>query len=153
MTATPLFVGTVPDNPTREATVNFTDGSLTASRGLIAAIFKDATFVSSCAAVEIERTRKQYTRTEYIGATPRVVQQSSWTQTKYPSQTKSVAKGGEAIQVKVNGEYWTARLSGTHQAFMEFLCDGPDSPTRPISLRSERGTSYGPIAPTTTTGD
>ena len=153
MTATPLFVGEVPENPTREATVNFNGGSLTASRGLIAAIFKDASFVSSCASIQIERTRKQYTRTDYIGATPRVVQQSTWTQTKYPSQTKSIAKGGEAIQMKVNGEYWTARLSGTHESFMTFLCIGRDSLTGPIAWRSERGTSYGPIAPTDDSAD
>lgn len=148
MTATPTFlVGDVVE-PTRLATINYTDGSLTASRGLIASMFSSANFLSSCISEAIERSRKSYTRTSFIGDTPTVVPQSSWTEVKYPSQTKSIAAGGEAIMIKVDGEWWTARLSGTHSAFMDFLCSSREDMRGTIAWRSERGTIYGPIAST-----
>ena len=132
--------------PEREATLNFAGGSLTAARGTIAAAFKNAAFISTCAFIEVERTRKQYMRTDEIGADPRSVDASSWTAKVYPSQTKSIAAGGEPIQLKIQGEWWTARLSGTHTAFMEFLCDSADSLYDYVAFRSARGTLYGPVA-------
>ena len=146
MTATPFLVRPTPPMPEREATLNFPGGSLTAARGTIAAAFKNAAFVSTCAFVEVERTRKQYMRTDEIGADPRSVEASSWTAKVYPSQTKSIAAGGEPIQLKIQGEWWTARLSGTHTAFMEFLCDSADSLYDYVAFRSARGTLYGPVA-------
>ena len=147
MTATPQFLTGDVAEPTKLATLNYQGGSLTASRGLMAAIFESANFLSSCAFVETERTRKSYTRTEFIGDTPRVVAQTQYTEKKYPSQTKSQAAGGEAIFIRVDGEWWTARLSGSHSEFMTFLCDSRDDLTGPIAWRSERGTTYGPLAP------
>lgn len=133
--------------PTREATLNFEGGSLTTTRGVVAAMFNDASFISTCAFVEVERSRKSYTRTDYIGAENQIVGASSWTQKKYPSQTKSIAAGGEPIQLKIKGEWWGARLSGNHESFMQFLCDGKDDLSDAIAWRSARGTLYGPIVP------
>ena len=149
MTATPVFLQPVPEQPTREATLNYEGGSMTTTRGVLAQMFTDASFLSSCAAVPKERLRKSYTRTDYVGATSQVVAQSEWTELKYPSQTKSLAKGGEPIQVRINGEWWGARLSGGHSSFMTFLCNSRDSLVGPIAWRSARGTVYGPIAPIT----
>ena len=148
MTATPLLVREQPPMPEREATLNYEGGSFTASRGLVSYIFKSAAFVSTCAFVEVERKRNSYTRTEYIGADVKVVPQTTWTQHRYPSQTKSIAAGGEPIQIKVAGEWWTARLSGNHESFMKFLCDSKEDMYGPIAWRSARGTLYGPISPT-----
>ena len=105
MTATPLFVPTAPPQAERSATLNYPGGSITTTRGTIAAIFQNAAFISTCAFVEVERSRKQYKRTDEIGADPRSVDASSWTAKVYPSQTKSVAAGGEPIQIKVKGEW------------------------------------------------
>ena len=149
MTATPTFLQPVPEQPTREATLNYQGGSMTTTRGVLAQMFKDAAFLSSCVAESVPRSRKSYTRTDYVGATVQVVPESNWTELKYPSQTKSTAKGGEPIQVRLNGEWWSARLSGGHSAFMTYLCTARDSLVGPIAWRSARGTVYGPIAPST----
>ena len=149
MTATPRFLTGEVVEPTKLSTLNFQGGSLTASRGLLAAIFESANFLSTCAFVETERSIKSYTRTAYVGDTPRVVPQTTYTEKKYPSQTKSQAAGGEAIMIRVDGEWWTARLSGSHSDFMTFLCDSRDDLSGPIAWRSERGTMYGPLAPST----
>ena len=146
MTATPMLIKEAPPAPERNATLNFQGGSLTAPRGTIAAMFRDTAFVSTCAYVEVQRSRKQYMRTSEIGAQPRSVEAKEWTAKVYPSQTKSIAAGGEPIQLKIDGEWWTARLSGTHTAFMEFLCDSATSLYDHVAWRSARGTLYGPVA-------
>ena len=150
MTATPYFDTGEVLEPTRISTLNYVGGSLTGSRGLMASIFASANFLSTCTSLAIERSRKSYTRTSFIGDSPTVVNQSNWTEIKYPSQTKSLAAGGEAIMIKVDGEWWTARLSGTHSAFMDFLCSSREDLRGTISWRSERGTVYGPIGSTAT---
>jgi len=146
MTATPTFVPTIPDSPEVNATLNYPAGSLTCTRGTLAAIFQDAAFLSSCKVESNLRQRKEYKRTDYIGATPKTVAQSNWEEIRFPSQTKSQAAGGEPIQLKVNGEWWTARLSGSHYAFHTFLCGARSSLYGPVSWRSARGTLYGPVS-------
>ena len=153
MTATPLFVPTTPPQAERNATLNYPAGSITMARGNFAALFADAAFLSSCAVVSTQRSRKSYVRTDYIGAPVRSVDASDWEEIKYPSQTKSIAAGGEAIQIKIQGEWWTARLSGTHYAFMTFLCGAKESLIGTVSWRSERGTLYGPVANPSYPGD
>ena len=155
MTATPRFAIPVPPMAERNATLNYAGGSLTMSRGNFAAMFFDAAFLSSCSFVTTERSRNQYMHTKEIGGEPRLVESSTWTEIsaelrpelcRYPSQTKSIAAGGEPIQIKIEGEWWTARLSGTHYSFMEFLCDSQDSLRGTVSWRSARGTLYGPVS-------
>ena len=145
--ADPRFLdGPVP-YAERNATINYTGGSLTASRGVLAAMFTGNVALATCSPETTERSRKTFVRTEYIGADVRTVNGSTWTETKYPNQTKSIAAGGEPIRLRINGEYWTARLSGTHSALMAFLCSqnvagGLDGV---VSFMSERGTTYGPV--------
>lgn len=146
MTATPTFVPTIPDSPEVNATLNYPAGSLTCTRGTLAAMFQDAAFLSSCMVESNQRQRKEYKRTDYIGATPKTVAASNWEEIRYPSQTKSQAAGGKPIQLKVNGEWWTARLSGSHYAFHTFLCGARNSLYGPVSWRSARGTLYGPVS-------
>ena len=152
MTATPTCVPTVPDSPEVNATLNYPAGALTCTRGTLAAMFQDAAFLSSCMVESNQRQRKEYKRTDYIGAPAKTVAASSWEEIRYPSQTKSQSAGGEPIQLKVNGEWWTARLSGSHYAFQTFLCGARNSLYGPVSWRSARGTLYGPVSNETVTG-
>ena len=140
------FVESIP-MPEREATINYTGGSISASRGVLAAMFKPGQYDSGCESVLKDRSRKTYTRTDYIGAPSRVVQPSTWQEVKYNSATKSIAKGGEPIQIKIEGEWWTARLSGSHSNFMTYLCGENQAGNLGgvIAWRSERGTTYGPV--------
>lgn len=145
--AEPRFVDGPLAYGERNATINYPGGSLTSSRGVLAAMFTTNVALSTCGYEERERSRVGHTRTEFIGAPTRSVAQTQWTEKKYPSQTKSLAAGGEAIKLNINGENWTARLSGTHSALMEFLClqntnGGLDGV---VSFQSERGTTYGPV--------
>ena len=129
------------------ATVNFNGGSITATRGLFAAMFEAGKFDNGCESVLKQRSRATYTRSDYIGAPSKVVEASQWQEVKFNSSTKSLAAGGEAIQIRIQGEWWGARLSGTHSAFMTWLCGENTAGNLDgvIAWRSERGTTYGPV--------
>ena len=141
------LVKQAPPMAERLATVNFTGGSITAPRGTFAAMFEAGKFDNGCESVLKERSRASYTRSDYIGATSKIVEASQWQEVKYNSSTKSLAAGGEAIQIRIQGEWWGARLSGTHSAFMTWLCGENTAGNLDgvIAWRSERGTTYGPV--------
>ena len=146
MTATPAFLVDEVKNLELMGTLNYPGGSLTATRGVFAAMFEDTAFLSACQFEEIARRRNSYVRTEYIGADVRGVDESNWTQKKYASQAKGTAAGGEPIKLRLEGEWWSARLSGKHSALMDFLCSSSASLRDTVAWKSERGTFYGPIA-------
>ena len=45
----------------------------------------------------------------------------------YGSGDSSRASGGEPIKFLIDGSWWTARLTGTHQDFMNYLCVNSES--------------------------
>ena len=141
-----------PAMPQREGTINFPGGALSAPRGTLAALFNENAVVSACQSVVEERSRKQYQRTAYVGATPRNVDPSSWEQVKYPYTTKSIAKGGQPIQLRIQGENWTARLSGNLSNLADFFCAEGDKGNLngSIAFFSERGSFFGPYSNTGT---
>jgi len=142
-----MFVISVPE-PQRDGTLNFPGGSLTMSRQSLANIFKEGAAVSACGSEVIARSRKQYQRTAYIGANPRNVDQSDWEFVKYPYTTKSIAKGGQSIKIRIQGEDWTARLSGNLANLADFFCAQGDKNnlSGSVSFFSERGSFYGPYS-------
>ena len=152
--AEPRFVENVP-MPEKLATINYTGGALTAPRGTLASMFKPGQYDSGCESVLKERSRASYTRSDYIGAQAKVVAASQWQEVKYNSSTKSLAAGGEAIQIRINGEWWGARLSGNHSNLMTFLCgeNTAGNLSGVIAWRSERGTTYGPVGQFTSSGN
>jgi len=149
----PRFVE-APAMPERDGTITYPGGAITAARGTLAAIFKTNALVSACGPENIDRVRKQYQRTEYVGATPRNVESTSWTEVKYPYLTKSIAKGGQAIKLRVQGENWTARLSGNLSSLADFFCSQADQGNinGSVAFISERGTFYGPYSDDTEQG-
>ena len=137
----------VPEEAQRLATVNYIGGSLTAKRGVLAQMFKTGNSLSTCESTLQDISVKTYTRTQFIGADVRSVAAFDYQNVRYPSQTKSQAAGGEAIMIRIAGDWWTARLSGSHSNLMTFLCgqNEADNLEGPFSWKSERGTYYGPI--------
>ena len=133
--------------PEREGTISFIAGSITATRGVLASMFKKGKFDNGCETFLSERKRISYPRTQFIGDTPRIVDGSNWQEIRFPSKKKGLAAGGEPIKLRIDGEYWTARLSGTHYAFMTWLCGENEKGNLAtvITWQSARGTTYGPV--------
>lgn len=133
------------DNLSKKLTVNFTGGSLTATRGLLEGMFGtnfaglDAEPVVSTVSVT------GYTRNRVIGGPSTSVGATTYTRTKYPTSQAGGAAGGEPIMINFAGDFWTARLSGSHQDFAAFLVANGGPLTESIFWKSEKGTSYGPF--------
>ena len=144
------FLVTPPEMAERLATVNYVGGSITATRGVFQQMFGSAAGLGVCDAVIQERKTRTHVRTDFVGAPVKTVAEANWTYKKFPSQAKSQAAGGEAIKVRIVGEWWGARLTGSHSSFMEFLCDQAANANivGTIAWKSERGTFYGPVSST-----
>ena len=143
----------VPAEASRQATVNYVGGSISAKRGVLAQMFNDANTLSACQSVLQDRSVKGYQRTEEIGATPKSVEGFDYQHVRYPYQVKGLASGGEPIQVRIQGEWWAARLTGSHSNFDTFLCSqgNQNNIAGTISWRSARGSQHGPFTNQTET--
>ena len=112
----------------RNFTVSFPGGSLTASRDVISSIFKSDALPSTCEPPETTVTRKEYSRTSYPGGPiGQLIKTEPYVLKNYSTGRSSRAAAGEAIKFLINGSFWTARLTGSHQNFMDYLCDNLSS--------------------------
>lgn len=135
----------MPDNLAKKLTVNFPGGSLTATRGLLQVMF-GANLGGLTSEGETQTISvKGYTKKRVIGGPSTNVAANTYTVTKYPTTSSGSAAGGEAIMIDLEGRKWTARLSGSHQAFAQFLLDNSGPLTQTIFWASEKGTKYGPF--------
>ena len=92
---------TLPSMPSRDATLRYPGGKLTATRALLVAILKDFDEATDTFTVQ-HRTRKAHTRTRVIGGESTNVAASEWTHKKFPTTAKQVAKAGKPIKVQFN---------------------------------------------------
>jgi hypothetical protein len=145
----------VPDKENAKVfTVNFTGGgALTATKGLLDAIFgAGALTTGSCSAPTETVSVKNHSRTRRIGGPSTPVAGYTYSLKTYPTTPKNARSGGEAISLNVNGEWWTARLSGSHQNFMAWLCANTNTlAVDALYWKSQHGTNYGPVGPGLTT--
>jgi hypothetical protein len=151
-TPSPLFAN--PDvDKARVYTVNFNGGgALTATKGLLDAIFAAGKLTTGvCNAPTETVSVKSHTRTRIIGGTSTPVSGYNYSLKTYPTP-KNARSGGEEIKLRVNGEWWTARLSGSHQNFMAWLCANTSAlAVDELYWKSQHGTNYGPVGPAVTT--
>lgn len=124
--------------------MNFPGGTLTATRGLLEAVW-GPTLTSDAAVATASVSVSGHTRQKLIGGPTKTISANTYTRTKYPVGSASGAAGGEAIMLNVGGKWWTARLSGSHQAFCNFLRGSSFYQSAPLLWKSQRGTSYGPF--------
>lgn len=134
----------------RVYTVNFTGGgALTATKGLLDSIFGAGLMTTgSCNAPTSTVSVKSHTRTRVIGGASTPVSGYSYSLKGYPTTPKNARSGGEEIKIRVGGEWWTARLSGSHQQFMDWLCANTSAlAVSELYWKSQHGTNYGPVGP------
>ena len=111
----------------RQYTISFPGGSIKATKDVLASMFERENLPDTCNPEQIEVSRKQSTWTAYPGAPSRLVDATTYIKKNYSNGGTSKAAGGEPIKVLINNDWWTARLTGSHQAFMDFLCDNRSS--------------------------
>lgn len=117
----------VPNEPAadlyRNYTLSFPGGSIKATKDVLASMFEADNLPDTCSPEEVEVSRKQYNWTPYPGAGVRIVEATTYIKKNYSNGGTSKAAGGEPIKVLINNDWWTARLTGSHQAFMDYLCE------------------------------
>ena len=111
----------------RNYTISFPGGSLTATKDVLASIFEDDALPNTCSPETKAVSRKESNWTAYPGAEPRRVAATTYTLKNYSNGGNSKAAAGEPIKFLINGSFWTARLQGSHQDFMDFLCENKAS--------------------------
>ena len=127
----------------REFTVSFKDGSIKATKDVLLSMFALPEALDTCSPEEIPVRVPQHTRTAYPGAPSRIVQEYNYQKKNYSNGGTSRAAGGEPIGILINGTYWTARLTGSHQAFMDFLCENRGSLSPGFTYwKSQKGKPY-----------
>lgn len=133
------------DNLAKKLTVNFPGGSLTATRGLLETMFGENFAGLTTEPITSTVSVSGHTRRRVIGGPTTSVAANTYTRNKYPSGGSGGAAGGEAIMINLDGDYWSARLSGSHQDFSAFLASNSGPLTQSIFWKSEKGTPYGPF--------
>ena len=112
----------------RNYTISFPGGSLTATKDVLASMFEADNLPNTCDPETKEVSRRESIWTPYPGATEfKRVQAYTYTLKNYSNGGNSRAAAGEPIKILINNDYWTARLVGSHQAFMDYLCDNKSS--------------------------
>lgn len=133
------------DSKARKIALNFPGGSLTATQGLLEAIFgPDLTGAGDSVAASTISV-SGHSRVRVIGGPSKTIGAFNYSRQKYPTAVNSGAAGGEPIALLVDGKYWTARLSGSHQEFAAFLSGASFFLSGALFWRSEKGTQYGPF--------
>lgn len=127
----------------RQFTVSFPGGSITATKDVLLSMFALPEALDTCSPDETSVRVPTHQRTAYPGAPARTVQEYNYVKKNYSNGGTSRAAGGEAIGVLINGTYWTARLTGSHQSFMDYLCDNRSALSPGFSYwKSQKGKPY-----------
>ena len=136
----------------REFTVSFPGGSIKATKDVLLSMFALPEALDTCSPSETPVRVPSHPRTAYPGAPERIVQEYNYTKKNYSNGGTSRAAGGEAIGILINGTYWTGRLTGSHQAFMDFLCENRSALSPGFTYwKSQKGKPY--AISSSTTGD
>jgi hypothetical protein len=127
------------------SSINFPGGSITAPQGTLQAIFGTETPTLQFNETKTVQ-RDQHPRVRVIGGPTTQVRATSYVTSAVPYRNSNSVGGGEPVKFLVNGEWWTVRLSGTHQDLNNFLTNAEWANGENAYWRSERNTEYGPFA-------
>ena len=127
----------------RDFTISFPGGSIKATKDVLLSMFADPSALDTCSPDQTDVVRRSHVRTAYPGGPSVNVAAASYVKKNYSNGGTSRAAGGEPIAVLINGDYWTARLTGSHQAFMDYLCSNREALAEGFSYwKSQAGKPY-----------
>jgi len=127
----------------RDFTISFPGGSIKATKDVLLSMFADPSSLDTCAPSETDISRAGHSRSLWPGGPTTQVAATQYTKKNYSNGGTSRAAGGEPIAVLINGTYWTARLTGSHQSFMDYLCANRASLAEGFSYwKSQAGKPY-----------
>jgi hypothetical protein len=128
----------------RNYTISFPGGSLTASKDVLTSMFEKDNLPDTCSPETKEVSRKGSTWTRYPGdLDQKIVSPTTYTLKNYSNGGNSRAAAGEPIKILINNDFWSARLQGSHQDFMDYLCENRSSLVDGFTYwQSQKGSPY-----------
>jgi len=128
----------------RNYTISFPGGSLTATKDVLTSMFEKDNLPDTCSPEVLEVSRKGSTWTRFRDdPNLRVVSPTTYTLKNYSNGGNSRAAAGEPIKILINNDFWTARLVGSHQDFMDYLCANRSSLIDGFTYwQSQKGSPY-----------
>jgi hypothetical protein len=107
-------------------------------------MFEKDNLPDTCSPEVKEVSRKGSTWTRYPGdLDQRIVAPTTYTLKNYSNGGNSKAAAGEPIKILINNDFWTARLQGSHQDFMDYLCANKSSLVDGFTYwQSQKGSPY-----------
>lgn len=133
------------DLKAKKVALNFPGGSLTATKGLLEAMFGPNLTGAGANVTVGTVTVSGHSRTRVIGGPSIAVGGYSYTDKKYPTTVGGGAAGGKVVMLLVDGKYWTARLNGSYQNLADFITGTSFFFDGAFFFKTERGTTYGPF--------
>jgi hypothetical protein len=129
------------DPKARRFSLTWADGYLTASVGLLEALY-GPDFSNKVGAGQSKTISvKGHTRQRRIGGPTTTVGTYDYNMIEYPRRVSGGAAGGQPIRIEAGGSWWTARLGGSVQDFKAFLA-GTGKPTKTFQFMTEKGGLY-----------
>jgi hypothetical protein len=132
------------DPNARRISIGFPGGSLSAKVGLMKAIFGESLVEQSMQGTE-KVSVKAHSRVRVIGGAATQVGATNYDRKKFPKGQRGGAAGGEPIAFFYKGDWWSFRLTGSHQDLNSWLATRPGVGVEPRVWRSEKDTPYGPF--------
>ncbi len=133
-----------------ELTLAYPGGTITATRGNLEQTFLILGAASGYGDAPTETiSRTGHQRVNTIGGAATSVKATSYSVTKYPTGTSNQAAAGQAVRVLTGVGSYTARVTGSLQALVAYLVSIENTIFDYVSVVSRRGTTYGPIGPST----
>lgn len=129
------------DPDARKFSVSWDGGYLTATVGLMKALYGDDWEQKVGAGAAQTISVKAHTRQRVIGGPSKSVAGHTYSIIKYPRKVRGGAAGGQPIRILIGGSFWTARLGGSVQDFKAFL-SGTGSPAAAFTFVTEKGGEY-----------
>lgn len=132
------------DPKARKLTIPYPGGSVTATRGLLEAMFGEA-LVNVAAGTPKTVSRRGHSRVRVIGGDSTGVGGSNYQIGKYPTARFNGGSGGHPVKVNLNGELWTIRVTGSLSKFADWAAGANWVTGTGVAFISEKGTAYGPF--------
>lgn len=129
------------DPKARKFTLAWDGGYLTATEYLLTALYGKDFMDKVGGGPAVTIAVKNHTRQRVIGGPSKSVSGYSYNVVKYARRVSSQAAGGQAIQIEIGGDWWTARLGGSVQDFKQWL-GGKGKPGEAFQFVSEKGSLY-----------
>ena len=131
----------------QESALAWPGGTLTATYGNLAQTFALNLLDGACTAQTNSVSRAGGDRVNRIGGPKITVKSSSLSLRRYPKKNAGNAAAGAPILIVTEVGEYTARLTGSIQDFVSYLCGNGSKMFGSIYVHSANGAKYGPFNP------